>query len=301
MGAKVLVIADEDRNGVNPTYPNPPGGGLQYGQLHLDAIRAAGYSADLWDTDTQGVPHDLGVLSHYKAVVWYLGDNRITQDPEDFLTDTPFGPLPDVSVAEREQYLTIAVRDFLNEGGKLINAAETAQFSGLPGITDVVGGLYYGLNGDPEAECVVTTSQGLFDDCLLLADDFRQYYLGAFHALQPGRRRTSWTASPSRSTATTPTWPAPRRTTSTRRACFQPTSEVLPVAEFPQFKSQGAAKYDFTGSPFSPVEGTKYAGARPSGLVVLPPDQDDRRCRHGRRARSCSSSSPTTPSRPTTT
>ena len=144
------MIADEDRNGVNPTFPNPPGGGLQYAQTHLDAVRAAGYSADLWDTDTQGVPHDLGVLSHYKAVVWYMGDNRITQDPEDFFTATPFGELPDLSVAEREQYLTMAVRDFLNEGGKLINAAETAQFSGFPGITDVVGGLYYGLNGAPE-------------------------------------------------------------------------------------------------------------------------------------------------------
>ena len=73
------MIADEDRNGVNPTFPNPPGGPLQYAQLHLNALRSAGYSADLWDTDTQGVPHALGVLSHYKAVVWYMGDNRITQ------------------------------------------------------------------------------------------------------------------------------------------------------------------------------------------------------------------------------
>ena len=39
----------------------------------------------VWDIDTQGVPHDLGVLSHYKAVVWYMGDNRLTQDPEDDL------------------------------------------------------------------------------------------------------------------------------------------------------------------------------------------------------------------------
>ena len=74
------------------------------------------------------MPHDLGVLSHYDAVVWYLGDNRLTQDPEDVLTETPFGNLPDISVAERQQYLTIAVRDFLNEGGKLVHAGETAQY-----------------------------------------------------------------------------------------------------------------------------------------------------------------------------
>ena len=123
MGAKVLVIADEDYNGVNPSYPEPdwaaapvrpgapgrgPRGGLQR--------RPVGCRP-------QGVPHDLGVLSHYKAVVWYLGDNHITQDREDVFTSTPFGDLLDLSVAEREQYLTLAVRDFLNEGGKLIHAA----------------------------------------------------------------------------------------------------------------------------------------------------------------------------------
>jgi hypothetical protein len=262
MGAKVLVIADEDRKGVNPTFPNPPGGGLQYGQAHLDAVRAAGYSADLWDTDTQGVPHDLGVLSHYKAVVWYMGDNRITQDPEDFLTETPFGNLPDTSVAEREQYLTIAVRDFLNEGGKLINAAETAQFSGFPGITDVVGGLYYGLNGDEHAPCHVDTVAGFFDDCLLLADDFRQYWLGGFN-------RVSLTATPDFADGVakpidgyhanlggTPTNPIDEA------GLFQPTSEVLPPAQFPQFaSSKGAARFNFTGNPFAPIEGTRYAGA----------------------------------------
>ena len=80
----------------------------------------------------------------YDAVVWYLGDNRITQDPEDELIQTVFGQLPDIGVAERQQYLTMAVRDYLNEGGKLIHAGETAQYGGLPGISDVVGGLYYG-------------------------------------------------------------------------------------------------------------------------------------------------------------
>ena len=33
---------------------------------------------------------------------------------------TSAAPLPDLSVAERQQYLTMAVRDFLNEGGKLV-------------------------------------------------------------------------------------------------------------------------------------------------------------------------------------
>ena len=93
-GADVLVLANEDYKGVNPTYPagtNAP----KYADEHVAAIEAAGYDADVWDLDADGVPHDLGVLSHYEAVVWYLGDNRITQDPHDFLIQTPFGNLPD--------------------------------------------------------------------------------------------------------------------------------------------------------------------------------------------------------------
>ena len=130
--------------------PNPPGTNApQYAQSYLDAIRAAGYGADLWDTDKDGVPHDLGVLSRYKAVVWYLGDNRFTQDPEDFIDATAFGQLPDIGVAEREQYLTMAVRDFINAGGKLINTGELAQDAGLPGTP---GGRRPVLRGRRRAE-----------------------------------------------------------------------------------------------------------------------------------------------------
>lgn len=67
------------------------------------------------------------MLSHYDAVLWHLGDNRLTQDPEDALTSTPIGELPDLAVAERQQYLTLAVRDFLNESGKLVHAGESLQ------------------------------------------------------------------------------------------------------------------------------------------------------------------------------
>ena len=47
---------------------------------------------DVWDVDAQGVPHDLGVLSHYDAVLWYLGDNRLTQDPGGRAHRQYFGP-----------------------------------------------------------------------------------------------------------------------------------------------------------------------------------------------------------------
>jgi Zinc carboxypeptidase/Immune inhibitor A peptidase M6 len=258
-GDDVLIVANEDYTGVNPTYPagtDSP----KYARVHRRALRQAGYSADVWDVDRRGVPHDLGVLDHYDAVVWYLGDNRITQDPEDELTQTPFGNLPDLSVAERQQYLTMSVRDYLNAGGKLIHAGETAQYEGLLGISDAVGGLYYGLNGDPEAECVISSVPGFFEDCLILANDFRQYYLGAF-------TRTDFTNPASVSGIADPIEGffgnlAAGDNPLDEAGTFQPTSEVLPPDEFPQFTSQGAAEYpQAQGSPFAPVEGTKYAGA----------------------------------------
>ena len=139
---------------------------------------------------TQGVPHHLGVLSHFRGAVWYLGDNRLTQDPEDEVTETVFGDFEDVAVAEREQELTIAVRDFLNEGGKLVHTGETATYYG-PDFPADIDGIYYGLNGDPSADCVVTEDP--FSDCLLLADDFAQYYLGRVHSRHDADTATGFT------------------------------------------------------------------------------------------------------------
>ena len=90
----VLVLANEDYEGVNPepTRPTPV---PKYAAAHVAALKAAGYKASVWDVSAQGVPHDLGVLGHFKAVVWYLGDNRLTQDPEDALIELFGGEYPD--------------------------------------------------------------------------------------------------------------------------------------------------------------------------------------------------------------
>ena len=172
---KVLVLANEDYEGVNPEE-TPTGVGPKYTDTYVAALKGAGYKASVWDVSRQGVPHHLGVLGHFKAVVWYLGDNRLTQDPEDALTQIGSQQVPDAAVAERQQYLTLSVRDYLNEKGKLVHSGETAGYFGTLGST--IGGIYYGLDGSPTSDCVVT--QDLFSDCLLLADDFYQYYLGAY-------------------------------------------------------------------------------------------------------------------------
>ena len=264
-GDDVLVVANEDIEGVDPRYP---GGikGPKYLTTHVAAVESAGYTTDVWDVDAQGVPHDLGVLGHYDAVLWYLGDNRLTADPEDLLTQTPLGNLPDMAVAERQQHLTMAVRDYLNAGGKLIHAGESAQHQGLEGFSTAVGGLYYGLNGDETADCVIqaqpnSQTAGFFEDCLIMADDFRQYYLGGF-------TRTD-NADPAGVIGVaepldgfTGGFDPPPSTRLDEAGVYQPTSEVLPADEFPQFTSQGVAEYASQGvDPFAPVEGTRYAGA----------------------------------------
>lgn len=251
-GGSVLVLADEDYNGVNPEDVPNSRPGPRYLKDYVDALTAAGYSSAVWDISKRGVPHDLGVLSHFDAVVWYLGDNRLTQDPEDLETDTYlFGPLADIAVAERAQDTTMAVRDYLNAGGKLALTGETAGYYGQLGTT--LGGIYYGLNGDPTADCAVTDD--FFSDCLLLADDFTQYYLGGWsRSVRPGPTGVTGVADPvagrSAALAGRPTNPLDEN------GAFLPTSEVLPTDQFPQFAGQVSSRY--TGGP--PGSSETFAG-----------------------------------------
>jgi hypothetical protein len=256
-GGSVLVLVNEDYEGFSPGSPT----GLtapRYAQLYVDALAASGLSSAVWDVSAQGVPHDLGVLSHFEGVVWYLGDNRLTQDEEDVVTDTfALGPLEDAAVAERQQYLTLAVRDYLNDGGKLAHTGETTAYYGQLGTA--IGGIYYGLDGAPEEDCVVTTD--FFSDCLLLADDFSQYYLGAFSRgpraapellVGTGKPITDVT-TPLAGTDTNPIDEA---------GTLLPTSAVLPPAEFPQFTSEVSGVYE--GGPpgnLETFEGDWFAAA----------------------------------------
>ena len=262
-GDPVLVLADEDYSGALPNYPT----GLEFVGQHTAALTAAGYASDVWDSDENGdgVPHPLGVLSHYDAVVWYTGANRITADQEDVVTETPFGDFPFVSAAERQQYLTLAVRDYMNEGGKVVVDGELAQYYGDFAF---VGGIYYGLNGDETADCVISSGQGLFDDCLILADDFSQYWLGA------GTRTTAGEATGVKGTGdgldgtfalgtAQAGIPSAFEHALDEAGAFTVTSDELPVAQFPQFRSWKAADYVGVGGrkPFGPYLGQQYAAA----------------------------------------
>ena len=287
-GADVLVIANEDYTGVNPTYPagtNQP----KYDEAHVAALEAAGYSADVWDVDADGIPHDLGVLGHYDALVWYLGDNRITQDPQDVTTASPFGNLPETGVAERQQYLTMRVRDYLNDGGKLIHAGETAQYEGLFGISDIVGGLYYAANGDDTSECVDHVDGGLLRRLPDPGERLPPVLPGRVPAREPRRAGLRDRDRPPLEGyeallggGTNPLNEA---------GVFTVTSDVLPVEEFPQFESWAAAAYD----PWPPSEGSRFAGAAHADDSYMRLTRTfDLTGRPPRRRRSCSSTCATT-------
>jgi hypothetical protein len=255
--ADVVVIADEDYKGVNPTYPNSVTA-PKYAQVYVDALKAKGINAVVWDVTKQGVPHPLGVLEHFKAAVWYLGDNRLTQDAEDEFTSFLGDDEHDLAVAEREQYLTLAVRDYLNEGGKLLQSGETAGYYGRLGSQ--LGGIYYGLNGAPDQPCVVTDDPT--SDCLLLADDFRQYYLGAYsRGAINSPTSVLGLAAPLAGTTATFGGPAATDNPLNEPGSFTVTSDALPPAQFPQFKSSATAAYKgASGGAFDPVEGSWYVG-----------------------------------------
>jgi predicted deacylase len=251
-GAEALIVANEDYTGVNPTYPAGTTG-PKYADDYAAALAAGGVSHATWDVDAQGVPHPLGVLSHFDVVVWESGDDRLPQEPEDLLTDTfLLGALPDIAVAERQQFLTLAVRDYLNEGGKLIQAGETAQYQGLIGRS--LGGLYYGLDGAPEQDCVV--SGDFVADCGLLADDFAQYYLGV-------RERVTFARPTGVEGAGTFGGQAVLDNPLNEAGAFSLTSDALEPDRFPLFAGKGSGRYIGAagGNPLGPVEGRRYAGA----------------------------------------
>ncbi|MCD2441465.1 immune inhibitor A [Agromyces sp. SYSU K20354] len=256
-GSPVLVLANEDYTGYNPEDP-PRNDGLKYLDEHVAALEANGVTPATWDVDAQGVPHDLGVLSHFDGVIWYLGDNRLTMDEEDVLTDTfLFGELPDLAVAERQQYLTMSVRDYLNEGGKLAHAGETTGYFGLLG--DQIGGIYYGLDGAPESECVVTGD--FFSDCLLLADDFTQYWLGGYARGAVAAEGVNGTAEPFDGFDGLFGGPATVDNPIDEVGSFTVTSERLPLDQFPQFESWRAADYTAVTGRIVAVEGDFAAAA----------------------------------------
>ena len=117
------------------------------------------------------------MLSHYKAIVWYTGDNQRTIEPDWGPAGTGASKLSDDEFR--------AVRDFLNEGGKLLY---TGQRGGLRPDEPV-------RVQRPGRPAVLQQTQPVpVGACIPLSNDFLQYYLGSWVeqlAARPGERSDS--------------------------------------------------------------------------------------------------------------
>lgn len=189
--ADTLVVAEE---GATATQT----------QAYVDALKANGKKALVWDVATQGAPDALGVLEHFKQVVHYTGAVR-----------------PGIATQ-------LELRAYLNEGGKLIEAGESAG-----GSVDLGGGT--------------------------LSNDFSQYYLGAYSRTSlPNATAFAGLAKLGGFTGTLGDAPGNPLNTA---GSFGVTSDALPVETFPQFKSAGAGQYPGTVNPYGPYEGASMAAA----------------------------------------
>ncbi|MFD9410784.1 M14 family zinc carboxypeptidase [Streptomyces sp. NPDC059989] len=188
--ADVLVIAEE-------------GAKAQHAQAYVDALRANGRSAAVWDVATQGAPHHLGVLSHFRTAVHYTG------------AKTPGGDTQ------------LAVRAFLNEGGKLIEAGELA-------------------GGNAQVGSAVT-------------NDFSQYWLGAYgRTTTPGA--TGFTGAGALNGAKGGLGDAAGNPLNAPGS-YTVTSESLAPAQFPQFRSAQAGQFAGVANPYAPYAGAGMASA----------------------------------------
>jgi len=185
-----LVLADEGAPAKNT-------------KVYVDALAAAGHpNAAVWDVASQGAPDALAVLGHFASVVWEVGSHAAAAPT------------------------TIAVRDFMNEGGKLIKTGANAGVNEPLNVTQVN------------------------------VDDFSQYWLGA-DAPVVVAGATGFTGA-GRLTGANATFTG----TLGQGGLFASISDSLPAAQFPQFASVAAGAYSGVTGPFEPFQGTGFAALR---------------------------------------
>jgi zinc carboxypeptidase len=257
--ADVLVLAAEDYTGNSAFPPYPSTSGPFYLDYYVDALEANGIDADVWDFDAEGrkAPHPLGVLSHYDAVVWYTGNDNVTRATAQ----------PGVAGLEAHQ-TTMAVRDFMNEGGRLL-------------FTGVHAGRQYDLTEYPQEGLPLSTCDGDLTTtdggkCQPLSNDFLQYWLGSYVRSDAGGLQEDGSTFPI--VGTGDPFAPPFTTTlngpdSAGNQAGEPvfigtgthlvTSSILKPDTYPQFASREVADWQIPGEkPFDPRTGEWYMASQ---------------------------------------
>jgi hypothetical protein len=238
IGGEVLVLAVEDVTGLSPVQEGATG---KYTDEMMAALTAAAHTSDVYDFDAQGreAPHHLGVLSHYKAVLWETGDDVILRAP---------GQLPGTTM-KAAQDIELSVRDYLNEGGKLLVSGKYALYAQAGN-----GAYLYNPNAPTQPECAEPANTV----CLPVLNDFLQYWLGAYTYIDGGGTAPDGSAYPLVGIADPYSgWDADLDESQDHTASFLPTSSFLPPAEFPWFGTS-STPVDWArpgAAPFEPHTG----------------------------------------------
>ncbi|HYH62962.1 MAG TPA: M14 family metallopeptidase, partial [Solirubrobacterales bacterium] len=247
----VLILANEDYSGVQP---NPePEAGPKYLDYYTDALDTAGVDYDVYDVDAHDrtPPDPLGILSHYSHVVWYTGDDYVPREP-----DAPGGSGITKAAVDTQNN----VRDFLNDGGKLFFTGKSAGQVFAEGYTY-----------NPFQEEEGTYCQDENPTCIVVQDDFLQYYLGAYRYIGGGGLDPAddsifpleGTAGPFDPLELTFNDPYESAGNGDFASTLLVTSSVLPPEEFPLFAdSSAAAQWNRPfANPFEPHEGDWFVSA----------------------------------------
>jgi Zinc carboxypeptidase len=239
---RVLMLAAEDYTGISPVYKKPEPLYLSY---YLEALAANGIVADVYDVDANArkAPSPIGVLSHYDAVIWYTGDDILVRDR---------GMVPGTTSRLANDEI-LAIRAYLNEGGRLFRTGKNAGFGEAFG---------YEFNLETNAPCNPDDSGE--DGCEPLQNDFMQYYLGAYlyndeAGTAPNGQLYDVLGVDNPFESLTWSFGGPSANNQDHSASFIATSGILPPAVYPLFTSWPSAKYIRPGGPFDPHTGSFYA------------------------------------------
>jgi Zinc carboxypeptidase/Immune inhibitor A peptidase M6 len=257
---KVLILGAEDYTGLSPNTGAEPG--PKYLDYYKNALADAGIGYDVYDVDAQDrtAPSYLGVLSHYKAVVWYTGDDLYVRGPHQV---RPGGSAAGGTTGTEKLFddEIIASRDFMNEGGKLLVTGKTA----LQGAWDQF--LYNPLGPTPPQPlcpqnqaigqgALANDPPGQNFNCVAVSNDFQQYWLGAYLpiTLDPA---TSMVETPLLGSTEFGLNGADSAGNQDNLYSLLTTSSILKPDTYPQFQSQPAIKVNGPAA-FDPPTGSQY-------------------------------------------
>ena len=260
---KVLVVAGEDYSGPTPGDLGQPG--PDYVNKYVQALSANGFTPDVYDIDarSRNAPHPLGVLSHYDAVVWYTGDDYLTREP---------GQVPGTGTSRLALDEILAMRDYLNEGGKVVlGGKHTGQQ-----YFEAFEFRNYGFPQPNESKFGEWCDAALLEDrdgCIAHTDDFFEYYMGSYLRVDNGG---SWTPPDDDPATTTDndvvpvvgvspfsgTWDPPATEgdpgAGAPTSTLVSTSSLLHTEAYDDFSEVLAGWDRSEAGPFSPKSGTKY-------------------------------------------